>query len=453
MTGPDADPRRRRILLAALPLAAGGVAAGCSAPAPDSAPSQATPPAPAEPDRHGWRIPAGFEPTQAIWLGHDPGHEALTAELIGALHGQVALKFLVRDDAGAQALRRLIVQRRLPLSDPEIHIDARAVYFVRDIAVFARGPQGQAGVIDFRWTHYGQAPWCRSRHAGDSAALAACIAETAADTGRDQLERQIARWTDAAVFNSGLALEGGSIAVNGQGTLIANEAYLRQRNPDWSHERIEAELLALPGLRKVIWLPAGLAEDPQMRATITGDHVGWGTGGHTDEFVRFSDARTVLLAWPDDEAMAQHPVVRINRQRMQRNLDILQEASNADGQSLKVIRLPLPRLIEQRIFLSAASDPGWSDQWSAGFFPPAEGRREGQPVWRVAAASTINHIVANGIVVAPGYLRHGTPAALHERIRRALELAYPGRRIVFVDALKANWYGGGPHCASLNEPA
>jgi len=137
---------------------------------------------------------------------------------------------------------------------------------------------------------------------------------------------------------------------------------------------------------------------------------------------------------------------------MQRNFDILSRASDADGRPLRVIKLPLPRIVERRIFLSAAADPAWSKEWTADFFPPHEKRREGDPVMQVASASYLNFVVANGVVVVPDYLKHGTPRATQDRVQRLLEQAFPGRKIHFVDAIGANWVGGGPHCATLNEP-
>jgi hypothetical protein len=55
-------------------------------------------------------------------------------------------------------------------------------------------------------------------------------------------------------------------------------------------------------------------------------------------------------------------------------------------------------------------------------------------------------------VVLPDYVPHGTPPQRQERVQRVFEAAFPGRRIAFVDPISANWVGGGPHCATLNQP-
>ena len=63
-----------------------------------------------------------------------------------------------------------------------------------------------------------------------------------------------------------------------------------------------------------------------------------------------------------------------------------------------------------------------------------------------------NFVVANSLVLVPGYLAHGTPLATQERAQRVLEQAFPRRSLRFIDAITLNWVGAGPHCATLNEP-
>jgi agmatine deiminase len=428
--------------------------------------SRATPVAEAA----GWRVPADFEPARAIWIGWDEGHRDFSMALARSIAPHARVEVVARDpqalEAARQALAPLagspagggpaVTAPAAPTGAPRpgigFHLIPEALYFVRDGVVFTTGPQRELGVVDFAWNDYGRPGWCRVRHPGPAEAEAARACEGDSARAQQHFDLALARQLGARVFRSPLVAEGGGVESNGQGLMIANEALVRQRHPDADFAELQRLYLQLPGVRKVIWLPAGLAQDPPLRATIVGQHVAWGTGGHTDEFVRFADARTVLLAWPEDDEAARHPVARLNRVRMQRNFEILSRATDLEGRPLRVLKLPLPRIVERRVFLSAASDPGWSQQWSAAWFPAREGRREGDPVMQVAITSTLNFVVANSLVLVPGYLEHGTPRALHERMLRVLEQAFPGRTIGFIDAIGANWVGGGPHCATLNEP-
>lgn len=391
------------------------------------------------------RLTADFEPAAAVWLGYDAGHEAFTAELARALHPHVPLKLLVRDDESEAAARALLALHGVPAERVQWLQHPAAMFFVRDALVFGLAPDGGLGVVDFRWTHYGWPAWCRGRRG-----LANC---GVVDPGpAATLDRELAAQLGAAVFTSALAMEGGGVESNGQGLLIANEALWTSRNPQLPRSAIERELRRLPGVRQVVWLPAGLAQDPLHRGRVVGRYVAWGTGGHTDEFVRFADPRTVLLAWPDEAEAARHPVARLNLQRMRRNLEILQAVRDPQGRPLTVLKLPLPRVVERPVRLAADADPTWSRGWSASLLPPGAGWRDGDEVIQVAAASTLNFVVANGVVLVPDYRRHGTPERQHRQVLEVLGRAFPGRQLVEVDAIGANWVGAGAHCATLNEP-
>jgi agmatine deiminase len=432
------SPTRRRLLqtAAVAPLAAALAPARASA----------TP---------GWgaaaRIAADFEPAAAIWLGYDPGHEAMTTALAAALQPHVPLKLLLRDaELQAQALQAL-AGAGVDTTHVPVWLDPQAPYFLRDAAVFARDDAGRLAMVDLKWSHYGWRHWCGLRHGGDRRALAECTVVD--DEPSDGVDRRLASALGLPLFSSPLAMEGGGIEVNGRGLLIANEALWLSRHPGRSRAEIEVQILRLPGVRRVIWLPAGLAHDPLHRGTIVGRHVGWGTGGHTDQFVRFADERTVLLAWPDAAEAARHPVARLNLQRMQRNLAVLARSTDLRGRPLRVLKLPLPQVVERRIELSADADSAHSAQWSADSFAPRERRRQGDGVMQVASASYANFVVANDLVLLPDYLPHGTPPALQASVRRVVAEAFAGRAVRFVDAMALNWVGGGPHCATLNEPA
>jgi agmatine deiminase len=443
---PASIPRRRLVMAGASAALAACTPLGPSTDASDSGSAAGLP----RPDPARFRIPGEFEPHGAIWLGFDSTLTETTVALVRALLPHTPLKFLVSDGAAADQLASLLRTRGLYSASLRVFVEPMALYYPRDGAVFATSAEGELGVIDFQWNQYGVPGWCLRRHADDAAEAARCAADH--DTSRQALDRQIARLVQGPAFASPLFMEGGGIESNGQGLMIACEAMVRSRNPSLSRDELERLYLELPGVRRVIWLPEGLAQDPHLRGTIIGDHVGFGTGGHTDEFVRFADSHTVLLAWPDDAEAQRHPVARLNRQRMQRNAEILAAARAVDGRPLRVLRLPMPRVVERRVRLSAAADRGWYNQWTADFFPRSERRREGDLLMQVATTSYLNFVIANGAVVVPDYLSHGTPRALQERVRQTLAQAFPTRTIVFIDALALNWLGGGLHCATLHEP-
>ena len=85
-----------------------------------------------------------------------------------------------------------------------------------------------------------------------------------------------------------LVLEGGSISVDGAGTLVTTEQCLfeQHRNPRLSREQIEAELREQLGAERVVWLGLGLVEDRD-------------TDGHVDNICAFiAPGRAVLQTVP-----------------------------------------------------------------------------------------------------------------------------------------------------------
>ena len=390
-------------------------------------------------------LAADFDPLSAVWVSAGGGHDALTAGLVRALAGHVDIVVLVPEPDAAEPIRTLA-----PAASVVVEPDV--TFFLRDVAVLTRETDGGPGIVDFGASQYGAATWCQRRHPA-GAERDHCVGHAQRSAAeRDDLDRAIARRLGAPVHQTPLAMEGGGVEVNGRGLMLANAALWRTRQPGWSIDRIEQELRRLPGISRVVWLPSGLAEDVLLRGTIAGSHVAWGSGGHTDQFVRFADERTVLLAWPDDADVAAHPVARLTRRAMQRNLAVLAAATDQRGRRLRVVKVPMPRIVQRRVVLDDNADRELSEEWSTDFFPPREGRRHGQALWQVATASYLNFVVANGVVVLPDYRAHGTPPQHQERVRDIFEDAFPGRRIEFVDAISANWVGGGLHCATLSQP-
>jgi len=127
---------------------------------------------------------------------------------------------------------------------------------------------------------------------------------------------------------SPLVLEGGSITVDGDGTLITTEQCLlnANRNPGWTRGEIEDELREQLGVAKIIWLRWGRLEDRH-------------TDGHVDVVCMFIRPGVVMVQGCDDAA---NP----NYQRMQSNLKTLRAATDASGRSLQIIELPLLPLVE-----------------------------------------------------------------------------------------------------------
>ncbi len=398
-----------------------------------------------------FRQPAEFEPQAAVWICPDPDNPEYApahAEMIRALSAHVRVNILMRDDISAERARAQLRREGVPDDSATWFVGPLATTFIRDGAVFLVNGTGQNAVLDLGWSTYGLDEWCQRLHAGDPGAIAEC--SKYADVEQDGMDRWFARTIGATVVPTPLRLENAAFEVNGAGVLLVSEPLAMGRNLGWSKAQVEAALLNIPGVKKVIWLGAGLAEDPLEISTITGRYIGLGANGHTDEFVRFADTRTVLLAWVDERRAQEHPVARLNRERMLRNYQILSTATDQEGRPFRILRVPMPTVIERTVTLAAADRA--TDAWNEASFPRSEGRKAGEEVVHVAPASYLNFLIANELVLLPSFIEDGTPVEVEDAARTTFETAFPGRTVKFIRCTPLLWHGGGLHCASLSQP-
>ncbi|MEM6642100.1 MAG: agmatine deiminase family protein [Bacteroidota bacterium] len=239
------------------------------------------------------RIPGEFEPQEAIWLGyktlenHSDPNDSITLEMIRAVYPYVDLKLMIENDTIVGDVLDELYQEGIDTSNIELVFQSPADVWYRDPGpIFAVEKNETLKVIDFKYTGYANVPpdsikdWAKSHEA---------------------IDRDIAKRLGIETINSIVALEGGAFETDGNGTLIQVENITLKRNPHLTKKEIEEDFRGCCGIEKVIWLPAGVADDPLNFERIVDNYFGFGTGGHTDEFVRFANDSTILLAWVTKE--------------------------------------------------------------------------------------------------------------------------------------------------------
>jgi agmatine deiminase len=173
-----------------------------------------------------------------------------------------------------------------------------------------------------------------------------------------------------------VVLEGGSIDVNGRGTLLTTEECLlsnvQERNPGFTRDDYADIFRRYLGVTNVLWLRNGIAGDD--------------THGHVDDLARFVDASTVVTVFENDSTDA-------NYEPLAENLALLKSMKDQDGQPLRVETLPMP-------------EPVWFD-----------GQR--------LPASYANFCIANKIVLVPTFNDPADRIALEK-----LAALFPDRAIV-----------------------
>jgi agmatine deiminase len=214
----------------------------------------------------------------------------------------------------------------------------------------------------------------------------------------DAVPQRIAKLLGLQVFSPGIVMEGGSLDVNGEGTLLTTTSCLLNpnRNPRLNQQQIEQYLRDYLGVSNVLWLGDGIAGDD--------------TDGHIDDLARFTDPHTVVtVIEPDPHDDNYWP--------LQENLKRLHAMRDQDGQPLRVVELPMPGLIEY------------------------DGQR--------LPASYANFYIANHVVLLPTYRNPTTDKAAID----TLQNLFPDRRVVGIDSTNLIWGLGSFHCLTQQQPA
>jgi len=214
----------------------------------------------------------------------------------------------------------------------------------------------------------------------------------------DAVPDRLARLLGRRQWKLDVVLEGGSIDVNGCGTLLTTEECLlspnQARNPRLSRAELEDVLGRHLGVRKVLWLGRGIAGDD--------------THGHVDDLARFVDPRTVVTVVENDEADVNYAPLRENRAR-------LEAMTDQDGAPLRVVPLPMPAPLA------------------------FDGQR--------LPASYANFYIGNEAVLVPTFNDLRDREAL-----ATLAGLFPTRRVVGIHAVDLVWGFGTLHCMTQQEP-
>jgi agmatine deiminase len=357
------------------------------------------------PAADGYRMPGEFEPHAGCWmawperpdnwrLGGKPAQEAYAAvaEAIAACE-PVTMAVSDRQFAHCRSLLSPAV-RVVEISTDDAWIRDTGPTFL----IGSSGAGGRRGV-DWRFNAWGGLrgglyfPWDRD----------------------ERVARKVLEIEGADRYRAPIVLEGGSIHVDGEGTVLATEECLlnANRNPELSRAQIERVLCDYLGAQKVLWLGAGVYNDE--------------TDGHVDNLACFARPGVVLLTWSEDSSDPQHAISRDALVR-------LEGARDACGRAIEVIRLPSPGPVT----ITAREAEGVDA--IEGTLPRRAGDR--------LAASYVNFFLASARVVFPLL-----DERYDEQAAEILRECFPEREVVGVDAREILLGGGNIHCITQQVPA
>jgi agmatine deiminase len=346
------------------------------------------------PGEMGYRMPAEWETHAATWLGwpHEltdwPGKFApipwAFAEIVRHL-SRVERVYLLVESRTAETRVRAILRKA--------GVNLEAVHFFR--VPTDRGWMRDSGPIcvknaksEIAYNHFVFNGWAKySNHKKDAVVVG---------KANQKLKRRV-----FLPVHKGrrVVLEGGSIDVNGKGTLLTTEECLQskvqERNPGFAKQDYEEVFCAQLGVTNVLWLGNGIAGDD--------------THGHVDDLARFVNATTVVTIVEENPKDA-------NYVALQENLARLKNMKDQDGKALRVETLPMPA-------------PVWFN-----------GQR--------LPASYANFYIANKLVLVPAFNDANDRIALN-----TLSKLFPEREVVGIYCRDLVLGLGTLHCMTQQEPA
>ena len=212
----------------------------------------------------------------------------------------------------------------------------------------------------------------------------------------DKVAKFMINEANATYFKNDMVLEGGSIHVNGQGTLITTEQCLlhENRNPHLSKDDIENNLKKFFGVTKIIWLKHGTDE---------------GTNGHIDNVACFSDEGTILAMTCSDKQDTYYDL-------LSENLEILKTSVDQDNKPLNIVELEMSK----KRLIPDDDEP----------------------------SSYINFYIANDAVIFPIF---GDDVA-DQNAMKIIKSQFPNRQIVCLDGHDILMGGGNIHCITQQQP-
>ena len=344
------------------------------------------------PASQGYSMPAEWERHEGTWLAWP--EDAVTfpkrlpevrqqyLRIIELLHDGEEVHLAVRDRATQDHIREALKRRKVNLRRVHFHIWDYADVWFRDYGptFVVNRQRGQAAIVQWQFNAWG----------GKYESL----------LKDGNVPYFISERLGLPLFRPGVVMEGGAIDVDGQGTLMTTEQCLLNpnRNPGVSKKEMESILGNYLGVSRFIWLKSGVSGDD--------------TDGHVDNLARFVRAGTVVCAFEEDTRDENHSALKAN-------FDVLRRYRDASGNSLEVIRLPMP----------------------APRYDTIRGQKQRLP------GSYVNFYIGNKVVLVPAFGGKNDEIALLQ-----IQELFPDRQAVSVDCSDLVYGAGTLHCISQQQP-
>ena len=351
-------------------------------------------------------FPGEFEKQQAIWMqwpsgvyndGSRPVNPVMIS-IIKALAPYIRVNLISQSTEESIEIKNLLKKSGYSGTNVHYYIINHLSIWSRDVGpIFVKDSRNRLNVVNFGFNNY-------SRDGNQNYINV-----------EGQVDKLTAQLLGLPVISTNLISEGGAIESNGRGTMMVTESVALKRNPGMTKQQIENEYKRVLGVRKIIWLKKGLAEDDRI------------TSGHINEIARFASPNTILLAQVLPGDRYANSASGNSYLRLEENYKILLNSTDQDGKPFRIIRIPMPPTL-------------YSEAINTGKIP---------------VRSYLNYAITNGAVLMQTYWKPGRSNTLkttEAQVKGIFRSVFPGRNIIGIDAENVNLWGGGIHCITQHMP-
>ncbi len=336
-------------------------------------------------------MPAEWEKHRATWLAwpNDADYfgerikniEKIYLQMILALHTGEFIKLLVLDEEMEKKVRSLMIEMGIDLNKIIFYQTEYVDVWMRDYGPTFVKNKDEKAWVKWQYDAYGKK-----------------FPELFKD---DEIFLNLSDKVGFEMLKAEIAMEGGAIDSNGQGTILTTEECLiEHRNLEKNKEYIETSFKNFLGARRILWLKKGLVNDH--------------TDGHIDEVARFVGSQKIVCAYEDNTEDE-------NYERLAENFKILESSSDQDGNKFEVIKLPMPHMYFDKVNKEFGG--------------------------KKAPVSYANFYIGNEVVLASIYGDENDTKAL-----AVLEACFPNKKVLGINCRDLVYGGGAIHCITQQEP-
>ncbi len=338
------------------------------------------------PNKEGYRFPAEWETHSSTWLSYPHNENSWPGKIhtIFPFYQQFILEISkkekvninVQDDQMKQQITQELMAAGADLQTIELHVHPTNDAWCRDHGpcFLKHNNNKQKIIVNWKYNAWGN----KYPYEQDTV-----------------IPTLVGKKLGLPVVYPGIVMEGGSIDVNGAGTLLTTTSCLlhENRNPNLTRQEIEQKLMDYYCVDKILWLADGIEGDD--------------TNGHIDDITRFVNKDTVIT-------MIEKNTHDANHEPLAYNLELLKKMRLQDGKQLNIVEIPMP-------------DPLYY-----------EGQR--------LPASYANFYICNAAVIVPVFNCKQDQEAIDR-----LSECFNDRAIIGIDSTEIIWGLGSWHCLSQQE--